>query len=235
VGQASVSFTAPVTTGGSPVTGYTVTSTPGNVVMTGSASPIVVGGLTNGISYTFTVKAWNVVGSSPSSAASAAVVPQAAPRDVELLPDPGFEAGVGGWKAFNVGTLTTVTSPVHGGSKALKVTAVSTVANLVGLTQNTAIPKSVVGKTYTAQCWVNASGPGLNMTIRLLQYTQDFVTNTKLNATYVASLTPNTWTLVKVTGVATVAGYRIIPQVYSSNQTTNTGSITYDDCSTTIN
>lgn len=75
--QATVSFTAPVDNGGSVVTGYTVTSTPGGITATGAASPIVVTGLTNGTSYTFTVHATNAVGDSAESTASNAVTPAA--------------------------------------------------------------------------------------------------------------------------------------------------------------
>ena len=73
--QASVSFTPPVSNGGSVLTGYTVTSHPGNFAASGSASPIVVPGLTNGASYTFTVTASNATGDSSPSAASNSVTP----------------------------------------------------------------------------------------------------------------------------------------------------------------
>ena len=68
--QASVSFTAPSTTGGSAITAYTVTSIPGNITAAGTASPITVSGLTNNISYTFTVTATNATGTSAASVAS---------------------------------------------------------------------------------------------------------------------------------------------------------------------
>src|SRR6185369_16421750 len=57
--SATVSFTAPASNGGSAITGYTITSSPGSITATGSSSPITVTGLTNGTSYTFTVKATN--------------------------------------------------------------------------------------------------------------------------------------------------------------------------------
>ncbi|MNZ82312.1 Cellulosome-anchoring protein precursor [compost metagenome] len=47
-----------------------MTALPGNITAVGSASPITVEGLTNGITYTFTVKAVNDAGSSTASAAS---------------------------------------------------------------------------------------------------------------------------------------------------------------------
>ncbi len=78
-GQASVSFTAPASTGGSAVTSYTVTSSPDGKTATCPGSPCVVTGLTNGTSYTFTVHATNAVGNSAESSASSAVTPLSVP------------------------------------------------------------------------------------------------------------------------------------------------------------
>jgi hypothetical protein len=75
--QATVTFTAPVSNGGAAITSYTVTSNPGGLTGTGSASPITVTGLTNGTSYTFTVTATNGVGTGSASAASNSVTPAA--------------------------------------------------------------------------------------------------------------------------------------------------------------
>ena len=76
-GQATVSFTAPVSNGGAPITSYTVTSSPGGLTATGSTSPLTVSGLTNGTAYTFTVVAINSAGSSATSTASSSVIPVA--------------------------------------------------------------------------------------------------------------------------------------------------------------
>lgn len=74
-GQAIISFTAPTDSGGSEITGYIVTSSPGNIIANGTGSPITITGLTNGTTYTFTVKAVNIVGSGIESSASNEVTP----------------------------------------------------------------------------------------------------------------------------------------------------------------
>jgi hypothetical protein len=77
--SASVAFTAPASNGGSVITGYTVTSSPGSFTATGATSPVNVTGLTNGTAYTFTVIATNAVGNSVASTASTAVTPAVPP------------------------------------------------------------------------------------------------------------------------------------------------------------
>jgi len=75
-GQATVSFTAPASTGGSAITSYTATC--GSQSASGTASPITVTGLSNGTSYTCTVTASNAEGVSAPSAASNSVTPSSA-------------------------------------------------------------------------------------------------------------------------------------------------------------
>ncbi|WP_342409873.1 S-layer homology domain-containing protein [Paenibacillus sp. FSL R10-2778] len=74
-GQAIITFIPPVNDGGSEITGYIVTANPGGLTVTGTGSPLIISGLTNGTSYTFTVQAINKAGISESSAESNAVVP----------------------------------------------------------------------------------------------------------------------------------------------------------------
>ena len=76
--QATVAFfLAPSATGGSPITSYIATSTPGSRTVRSTISPITVAGLTNGTAYTFTVKATNAIGTGPASGASNSVTPVA--------------------------------------------------------------------------------------------------------------------------------------------------------------
>jgi prepilin-type N-terminal cleavage/methylation domain-containing protein len=77
----TVTFSAPASDGGSAITSYTVTSSPGDITGTGASSPITVTGLTNETAYTFTVTATNAIGVSISSAASNSVTPTAVPSN----------------------------------------------------------------------------------------------------------------------------------------------------------
>ncbi|MEO6988513.1 MAG: fibronectin type III domain-containing protein, partial [Aquihabitans sp.] len=83
-GQVNVSWTAPASDGGSPVTGYTITPYIGGFAQPAvnvNASPRskMITGLTNGTAYTFTVSAKNVVGTGTPSTQSSAVTPSPAP------------------------------------------------------------------------------------------------------------------------------------------------------------
>ncbi|PVY57584.1 fibronectin type III domain protein [Simplicispira sp. 125] len=93
--QATVAFTPPAFTGGSAITGYTVTASPGGATATGTASPVTFTGLTNGTTYTFTVRANNAVGMGAPSAASNAVTPR-------LLTVTGTPPGMAGAATANL-------------------------------------------------------------------------------------------------------------------------------------
>ena len=76
--QATISFTAPESNGGSEITSYTATSSPGGLTATvnqaGSGS-ITVTDLTNFTTYSFTVTATNAIGTSAASGVSDPVTP----------------------------------------------------------------------------------------------------------------------------------------------------------------
>lgn len=95
--QATVTFTAPASDGGTPITGYPVTATPvpvpgapGVITQQGTTPPIVVAGLSNGFTYNFTVVASN----GTTGAASAST--QATPRKLQLVSAPGSVPGMTG-------------------------------------------------------------------------------------------------------------------------------------------
>ncbi|MDP4207547.1 MAG: fibronectin type III domain-containing protein [Bacteroidota bacterium] len=122
-GQASVTFTAPPSNGGSAITGYTVTSIPGGKTGTNTISPIAVTGLTNGTSYTFTVTATNGAGTSAASAASNSVTPGATTSSW---------IGTGNWSTgtWSNGIPGTPTSVTITSSGTCTVDADATITNL---------------------------------------------------------------------------------------------------------
>jgi uncharacterized repeat protein (TIGR02543 family) len=75
---ASIAFTAPTSTGGSTITGYTVTASNG-ATATGLISPIAFTGLSLGVPYTFTVTATNAAGTSVASAPSTSITLRGSP------------------------------------------------------------------------------------------------------------------------------------------------------------
>lgn len=112
--QASVTFTAPGSTGGGPITGYRVTSTPGGITATGAGSPITVTGLTNGVAYTFTVAAQNAGGFGPESAASNSVTPSAVTLNLTGRNEPpGAETSMG-YRVRRDGVLQNLFSGIPG-------------------------------------------------------------------------------------------------------------------------
>jgi hypothetical protein len=78
--SATVTWTAPTSPGSYPVTTYQVTSSPGGHTCLTSALTCTVTGLTNGATYTFSVKALSGAGWGETSAPSNAVTPVAAPK-----------------------------------------------------------------------------------------------------------------------------------------------------------
>lgn len=102
--QVSLSFTAPVSNGGSAITGYAITATPGAISFTATQTPAVVTGLTNGIAYTFSVAAIN------SSGTGAAVTIGATPAAVSS--GGGGGGGSSSSPSGATSTITTTTPPV---------------------------------------------------------------------------------------------------------------------------
>ena len=158
--QASISFTPPASTGGSAITNYTVTSSPGGVTATGTASPIIVTGLTNGTAYTFTVVATNLVGTGASSAASAAVTPAGNPGTPTGLAATAGDGQVGlSWTAPAANGTAIIDYTIERSLAGANVwttftdgTSAATTASVTGLTNGTAYDFRVTA--------VNAVGSG---------------------------------------------------------------------------
>lgn len=80
-GSAVVSWGPPACNGGSAITGYAVTSSPGGVTTQAAAdaTSATVSPLVNGTAYTFTVKASNTIGQGPPSGPSNSITPVPGP------------------------------------------------------------------------------------------------------------------------------------------------------------
>ncbi len=148
----SVAFTAPVSNGGSAITGYTATC--GTQNQSGPTSPITVTGLTNGMPVTCAVVATNGAGNSVASAASNSVTP--APATVPDAPT------IGTATAGNTTVSVAFTAPASdGGSAIIFYTATCGAENRSGATS----PITVTGLTngVPVTCTVvatNAVGDG---------------------------------------------------------------------------
>ena len=157
--QASVSFTAPGSNGGSSINSYTVTANPGGNTGTGSGSPIIVTGLTNGVSYSFTVTATNgAMLTGAASAASNAITP-AAPQTITFA-NPG---------AQNFGTTPTLTATSDSGlipTFSSSTTAVCTITSGGALTFISA-----------GTCTINADQAGNGSYLAATQVSRSFTVN----------------------------------------------------------
>ncbi len=144
--QAIVSFTAPASDGGSAITGYTVTSSPGGLTSTGSASPITVTGLMNGTAYTFTVTATNFAGPGAASTASNSVTPF---KDSQTISAISFSP-----TTFAVGGNTTVSATTTSG---LPVTFSSLTSGVCTISGSSVTPLSAGTCTIAANQAGNAN------------------------------------------------------------------------------
>ncbi|WP_430391814.1 putative Ig domain-containing protein [Dyella sp. 20L07] len=139
--QATVTFTSPTNTGGTPITGYTVTSSPAGITATGNASPITITNLLNGTAYTFTVTANNGAGTGSASAASNSVTP-VAPQTISFS-NPGSQS---------FGT----SQPLHAtATSGLSVTFTSTSPSVCTIT-----PSGTLSAVAPGTCTINADQVG---------------------------------------------------------------------------
>jgi hypothetical protein len=144
--KATVSWTAPASNGGSALTGYTVTSSPGGITKTvaGNVTSTDVTGLTNGTAYTFTVVATNAQGDSAPSAASNSVTPATVP---------GAPTGVDASPSDASAFVTWVAPSSNGGDAITGYTVTSSpeghTANVDGNTLQASVPGLTNGTAYT--------------------------------------------------------------------------------------
>lgn len=158
----SVPFTVG-NSGGSAVTVYTVYSNPGNIVATGTSSPIIVTGLSSTTFYTFTVIATNAVGNSDLSLASVPLSPTSIITAGLLMQlDAGATASYSGgstWTDLSGNNKNiTLTNTASGGS------GLSTYVTFNGSSSYGTLGSALLGNpsttTFTAQFWVYQNSVG---------------------------------------------------------------------------
>jgi subtilisin family serine protease/fibronectin type 3 domain-containing protein len=235
--QVALSWTAPASNGGSPISGYTVTASPGGATCSTSSLGCTVTGLTNGTTYSFTVTATNGVGTGPASA-SASATPATVPGAPTLAVPTAGNASVGlSWTppASNGGSAIT-------GYKLYRGTTPGGEALLVTLGNLTSYADTAVtnGTTYYYKVSaINGVGEGAQSTERSAKPAAVPGAPTGLTAA------PNrskgidlTWAAPSSNGGSTVTGYRIYRSTSSGTEVflIAVGSVTsYRDNATSKN
>jgi uncharacterized repeat protein (TIGR02543 family) len=163
-GAATVSFTAPSNNGGIPLTGFTVTSSPGGFTCTAAANATscVVSGLTNGTAYTFTVIATNEIGNSVATSATSAVTPQSAasaPTVITATPGDAQSTVAFSGAATNGSTIANYTVQAYDSNGNAVPGATCTTA-----TSPCTVPGLSNGSTYTFKVVTNSTVYGAGTT-----------------------------------------------------------------------
>jgi hypothetical protein len=150
---ASISFTPSNAAG--VATQYYVTSTPGSLTSYGTTSPIIIGGLTSGTSYTFNVTAQGSFGSSPASSSTGSLTPTSVPSS------PTISTATAGVASASV----SFTAPSYTGPGSISYTVTSSPGGLTGTGSSSPItvsglsPSSSYTFTVTATNTNGTSAP----------------------------------------------------------------------------
>lgn len=217
-GTVTVSWTDP-TNSGSPVTSYSVVPSPtcpactGTAVSSGTATSTIVGGLTSGTTYSFTVTATNGIGTSNASTASNSVTAPTVPGAPTI-----------GTATAGAATATlTWTAPANTGGSA--ITGYVVTPYVAGVAQtpqtftSTATSESVTnltnGTAYTFKvAATNGVGTG-NQSAASNSVTPATVPGAPTGVSATASGTTNaatvTWTAPSSNGGSAITGYVVTP------------------------
>ena len=230
----SLTWTAPASNGGSPITGYQITPYVGanaqTPVLTGSAATnFMVGGLTNGVGYTFRVAAINAAGTGPDSTASSVITPQPAPPPgppIDVVATAGNTSATLRWSP----PTSDGGSPIIGYRITPYIGAQAQTPINTGSTGTTyTVPGLVNGTTYTFTVLaINGSGPGPESApSNPVTPAPPTVPGAPAGVTGAARdrSVALTWTAPASDGGAAITSYRITPYIGANAQTpVNTGS-----------
>jgi hypothetical protein len=219
---AAITWTSPSNTGGSPITSYAVTASPGAKTLTTSTTGATLTGLTNNTSYTATVTATTSAGTSPPSTPSNPVTPTSTAPAPTSGAKMTFEDGTTqGWQVgWGHPTLANRTDVSYSGTHSLGI-ALSGV-DYPALQESTTLAGITPGTGITYHLYLPAGAPALTV----LPFTEDGNWNTTMAGptTLTTGWNSVTWTVPNQTGMSSI-GLQI------NNDTGWTGRLALDDVS----
>lgn len=225
-GKATITFTAPTDNGGSALTDYVVTSSPGGFtcVTANPSTGCEVTGLTNGTAYTFTAVARNSVGSSVNSGPSAAVTPVGKPST------PTNVVASGG----NASATVSFAAPNNGGSAITRYDVEAYDQNGVPITPALTCTLNVPFPTPLACTFANSLANGFSYTFKV-SATNTIGTSDSSTATSVitpANLIPTTLDQILTPIGETFVGELLTASVQFGGFPTPTVTYVWERCTT---
>jgi uncharacterized repeat protein (TIGR02543 family) len=225
-GKATITFTAPTDNGGSAVTDYVVTSSPGGFtcVTANPSTGCEITGLTNGTAYTFTAVARNSVGNSVNSTPSAAVTPVGKPSTPTNVVA----------SAGNASATVSFTAPNNGGSAITRYDVEAYDQNGVPISPALTCTLNVPFPTPLACTFANSLANGLPYTFKV-SATNALGTSDSSTATSVitpANLIPTTLDQILTPIGETFVGELLTASVQFGGFPTPTVTYVWERCTT---
>jgi hypothetical protein len=236
-GQATVSWTAPASLGGRPLTGYTATAEPGGASCTTTTTSCTITGLTGGTSYTFTVFTRSSVGDSPTSVASTPQTPYTLPgAPTHVTATARNRQATVSWTApasLGTGTLTGYTATADPGGATC--TTSTTSCTITGLANGTAYTFTVITRTTAGDSSASSASTAVTPAVPAAPPLPDQVPagDGPLSSSHTATFTTTSRTTTLTgTGFAPntpiTVGIHSTPQVLTTTLTDSTGAFSVE-------